>query len=48
MNGFRRVMTLGQWPEWGPLGFAGALSFVAMCLAYAWYKRIDRTFADVI
>jgi lipopolysaccharide transport system permease protein len=48
MNGFRRVLTLGQWPEWGPLGAAGALSFAAMCLAYAWYKRIDRTFADVI
>lgn len=48
MNGFRRVVALGQWPEWGPLGVAAALSFVAMCLAYAWYKRIDRTFADVI
>jgi ABC-type polysaccharide/polyol phosphate export permease len=48
MDGFRRVLALGTWPEWGPLGAAAALSFVAMCLAYAWYKRIDRTFADVI
>jgi lipopolysaccharide transport system permease protein len=48
MDGFRRVLALGRWPEWGPLGAAATLSFLAMCLAYAWYKRIDRTFADVI
>ena len=48
MDGFRRVLALGAWPAWGPLGVAAAVSFVAMCLAYAWYKRIDRTFADVI
>jgi ABC-type polysaccharide/polyol phosphate export permease len=48
MNGFRRVLTQGLWPEWAPFGSAAAASFVAMCLAYAWYKRIDRTFADVI
>lgn len=48
MDGFRRVLALGEWPAWGPLGSAAAVSFVAMCLAYAWYKRIDRTFADVI
>ena len=48
MNGFRRVLAQGLWPEWEPLGAAAALSFGAMWLAYAWYKRIDRTFADVI
>ena len=48
MDGFRRVLALGAWPAWGPLGSAAAVSFAAMCLAYAWYKRIDRTFADVI
>jgi lipopolysaccharide transport system permease protein len=48
MNGFRRVLTQGLWPEWAPFGAAAAVSFVGMCLAYAWYKRIDRTFADVI
>ena len=49
MDGFRRVLAPGQWPQWGPLGVGGrAVSFVAMCLAYGWYKRIDRTFADVI
>jgi lipopolysaccharide transport system permease protein len=48
MNGFRRVMAHGQWPQWAPLGSAAVVSFVGMCLAYWWYKRIDRTFADVI
>jgi lipopolysaccharide transport system permease protein len=48
MDGFRRVLALGRWPEWGPLGAAAAVSLISMCIAYAWYKRIDRTFADVI
>jgi lipopolysaccharide transport system permease protein len=48
MDGFRRVMTHGEWPAWGPVGAAAIVSFVAMCLSYWWYKRIDRTFADVI
>jgi lipopolysaccharide transport system permease protein len=48
IDGFRRIFGLGQWPQWGPLGAAAVVSFVAMVLAYWWYKRIDRTFADVI
>jgi len=48
IDGFRRVMTHGQWPAWGPVGVAAVVSFVAMCVSYWWYKRIDRTFADVI
>jgi ABC-type polysaccharide/polyol phosphate export permease len=48
MDGFRRVLAHGTWPEWGPLGVAAAVSAAAMALAYRWYKRIDRTFADVI
>ena len=48
IDGFRRVLALGQWPDWGPLASAAVLSSAAMCLAYAWYKRVDRTFADVI
>jgi lipopolysaccharide transport system permease protein len=48
MDGFRRVLAHSRWPEWAPLGVAAALSAVAMCLAYAWYKRVDPNFADVI
>jgi ABC-type polysaccharide/polyol phosphate export permease len=48
MDGFRRVLAHSRWPEWAPLGEAAAASAVAMCLAYAWYKRVDPNFADVI
>jgi ABC-type polysaccharide/polyol phosphate export permease len=48
MDGFRRVLAQNRWPEWAPLGSAAAVSVVAMCLAYAWYKRVDANFADVI
>ncbi|MEX1047544.1 MAG: ABC transporter permease [Actinomycetota bacterium] len=48
MDGFRRILAHGEWPLWGPLGSAAAVSTVGLGLAYWWYKRIDRTFADVI
>jgi ABC-type polysaccharide/polyol phosphate export permease len=48
MDGFRRVLVFGQWPQWAPLGFAGAVSTVGLFATYWWYKRIDRNFADVI
>jgi lipopolysaccharide transport system permease protein len=48
MDGFRRILVFGQWPQWAPLSFAGVGSAVALVVTYWWYKRIDRSFADVI
>jgi ABC-type polysaccharide/polyol phosphate export permease len=48
MDGFRRVLVFGQWPQWAPLSFAGIGSAVALVVTDWWYKRIDRSFADVI
>jgi ABC-type polysaccharide/polyol phosphate export permease len=48
MDGFRRVLVFGQWPQWAPLGFAAGLSAVGLFVTYWWYKRIDQSFADVI
>lgn len=48
MDGFRRILAHGQWPEWGPLMGAAIIGTVGLFLSYWWYKRIDRTFADVI
>jgi lipopolysaccharide transport system permease protein len=48
LDGFRRVLVLGQWPDWKPFGFAAILAFVSLAAAYAWYKRVDRYFADVV
>lgn len=48
MDGFRRILAHGQWPAWGPLGGAAIFGVVALVLSYWWYKRLDRTFADVV
>jgi lipopolysaccharide transport system permease protein len=48
MDGFRRALLHDRWPEWGPVGAAAAVAAVALVLCYAWYKRVDPRFADVI
>jgi ABC-type polysaccharide/polyol phosphate export permease len=48
IDGFRRALLYGQWPQWGPTGVAAAISFIGLAASYAWFKRIDPTFADVI
>lgn len=48
MDGFRRVLAHGVWPEWRPLGSAAAVAVVLFGLAYWWYKRLDPNFADVV
>jgi lipopolysaccharide transport system permease protein len=48
MDGFRRVLAHGTWPDWAPLGSAAAVGLVGLFIVYRWYKRIDGTFADVI
>jgi len=48
VDGFRRILIHGQWPQWGPLGAAAAVGLVSLYLTYRRYKRLDPTFADVI
>lgn len=48
MDGFRRVLLHGQWPQWEPLGVAAGVSALAVTAAYWLYKHADPTFADVI
>lgn len=48
LDGFRRVLIHGQWPQWKPFTFAFVVAAVALGLAYLWYKHIDRNFADVV
>ncbi|MFL5798040.1 MAG: ABC transporter permease [Actinomycetota bacterium] len=48
LDGFRRALTAGEWPAWGPLGVAAAVSSAGLALAYWWYKRRDGYLADVI
>lgn len=48
MDGFRRILAHGTWPQWGPVGAAAIFGIVSLTLIFWWYKRLDRTFADVI
>lgn len=48
VDGFRRALALGLWPQWGPLASAAGLGVVLVACSYRWYKRADRNFADVI
>lgn len=44
----RRVMVLGQGPDWGRLVYAGVVALVVMQLGYAFFGRARRGFADVL
>jgi lipopolysaccharide transport system permease protein len=48
VDGFRRVLIHGLWPEWAPLTVSAVVGIVLVALSYRWYKRIDPTFPDVI
>jgi ABC-2 type transport system permease protein/lipopolysaccharide transport system permease protein len=48
IDGFHRIFLYREWPMWGPLASAAVVGFGGLVLLYRWYKRIDRTFADVI
>lgn len=48
IDGFRRILAHGLWPDWAPLGSAAAVAVVLFGLAYWWYKRLDPNFADVV
>ena len=46
--GIRGALALDQWPLWGPVTSAAVVSSLLLVVSYRWYKRVDRTFADVI
>ena len=48
IDGYRRVLVAGRAPDLGMLGLAAASSLVLVLAGYAYFKRAERTFADVI
>jgi len=48
MDGFRRVLAHGQWPDWGPLASAAGVGLILLAVVYRAYKRLDPNFADVV
>lgn len=48
IESYRRVLVAGTTPDLSMLGLAAASSLVLLLAAYAYFKRAERTFADVI
>lgn len=48
IEGYRRVLVAGRAPDLGMLGVAAASSLLLLLGSYAYFKRAERSFADVI
>lgn len=48
LDAYRRVLLLKQMPDWGSLGLATLISLLLTVLAYRYFKRAEREFADLI
>jgi len=48
MDTFRVALVYGTSPDWVLLGKSMAVSLVVLAAAYAWFKQVEGTFADVI
>jgi lipopolysaccharide transport system permease protein len=48
IESFRRVSVLGTAPDMHLLGMAALVSLVLLPLAYAYFKKVEATVADVI
>jgi lipopolysaccharide transport system permease protein len=48
IQGYRSVLAHGRAPDWDSLGASVVLSAVALAVAYVYFKRAERAFADVI
>jgi ABC-type polysaccharide/polyol phosphate export permease len=48
VDGFRRAVLDGRPPDAGSLAAAAVVTLVALPLAYAWFKHVDATMADLV
>jgi lipopolysaccharide transport system permease protein len=48
VDGYRRVLVAGSTPDLPTLGIAGLSSTLLLVLSYSYFKRAERSFADVI
>lgn len=48
IDGYRRVILHGQLPDWGALGVTAAISLMLVIGGYAFFKRFEMQFADII
>jgi lipopolysaccharide transport system permease protein len=45
---YRRLIFFNQMPDWPYLGFAAFVSVMLLLIAYRYFKRVEREFADLI
>lgn len=48
IDSYRRVILMGQMPDWPYLGLSAAVSLATLVLGYRYFKRAERQFADLI
>ena len=48
VEGARRVLVLGQQPDWAAVGMVTLVGLLTMQLGYAWFMKSKRGFADVL
>jgi lipopolysaccharide transport system permease protein len=48
VDGYRRVLVAGTAPDLGMLGLSGLSSALILLVGYSYFKRAERSFADVI
>jgi lipopolysaccharide transport system permease protein len=44
----RKVVILGEWPDWSTLGWFTLVAFVFASLGFWWFQRTRKGFADVL
>jgi lipopolysaccharide transport system permease protein len=48
IEAYRSCLAHGRAPDWSLLGLAAVVSIIGLALAYTYFKRAERAFADVI
>lgn len=48
IDAFRSVVAHGRAPDWGLLGASTLMSVIILAVAYLYFKRAERVFADII
>jgi lipopolysaccharide transport system permease protein len=48
LEGFRRVLAVGEAPDWGLLGCSTFTSIILLLVGFRIFKKLEREFADVI
>lgn len=48
LEAYRAILLFGQWPDWSSLATATLIALLCGILGYAWFKRLEPRFADLI